>query len=471
MSPVTRWSALALLWALTLTGCGGHQTIIEGRGVSMRYDPNHVAGLPASNGASGPLVHEPPSVERVRNTDVGDIDRSAMLAIEDIEDFWRQHYHDSLPGSFSPVSALVSVDPDASDPEICGSEPSELAFNAAYCRDDDLIAWDRKELLPVAKTYFGELAINGLLAHEYGHALQYKGHFADDETPTLVSEQQADCFAGTYLRWVAEGHSPRFTLNTTTALDKVLAGAIAVRDRPPEFSLFAQEASHGTALDRVGALQQGFDVGASSCAAIDMADIRARRGDIPGTLFDPASPQSDLPITTNELVSLIDRLNQLFSPSRPPSLATTSSCAQGPAAYCPETNTIAVDLSALQQLGTPASEQQHVLLQGDNSAISVVTSRYMLAIEDQQGLGVESENAALRTACLTGVAQSKMADPTGSQLVLGAGDIDEAVSGLLTNGIVASDAKGITVPSGFTRILAFRAGLAGDPASCEKRFP
>lgn len=28
----------------------------------------------------------------------------------------------------------------------------------------------------------------------------------DDDTPVLVSEQQADCFAGVYLRWVAEGN-------------------------------------------------------------------------------------------------------------------------------------------------------------------------------------------------------------------------------------------------------------------------
>lgn len=66
-----------------------------------------------------------------------------------------------------------------------------------------------------------------------------------------------------------------------------------------------------------------------------------------------------------------------------------------------------------------------------------------------------------------------MADPAASndQLVLSAGDLDEAVSGLLTNGIVASDANAMTVPSGFTRILAFRSGLAGDLEHCYQRFP
>lgn len=112
----------------------------------------------------------------------------------------------------------------------------------------------------------------------------------DDDTPLLVSEQQADCFTGVYLRWVAEGESPRFELNTTDGLDKVLAGALAIRDRPPDFNPFGLlpvEASHGTALDRVSAVQQGFDLGTASCARITMSDIRQRRGDIPAALFDP----------------------------------------------------------------------------------------------------------------------------------------------------------------------------------------
>lgn len=60
--------------------------------------------------------------------------------------------------------------------------------------------------------------------------------------------------------------------------------------------------------------------------------------------------------------------------------------------------------------------------------------------------------------------------PSGKQLVLGAGDLDEAVSGLLTNPVAASDVNGNAVPSGFTRILAFRVGLLGDTDDCYQRF-
>ena len=473
-----RVGGLLCMTGVLLTGCASEPApiVVEGRAVSMRYDPNRVAGLPVTDGPSGPRSAPPSAAGRVRNTDDGAVDRLALLAVDDIEDYWREHYQEPLPGSFATVSGLVSVNPDASRPQVCGSDPEEFSFNAAYCLRADVIAWDRVGLLPVAEKFFGEVAVNGLLAHEYGHALQHRAGLVDDDTPVLVSEQQADCFAGVYLRWVAEGESPRFEMNTTGGLDKVLAGAIAIRDRPPDFNPFGLlpvEASHGTALDRVSAVQQGFDLGVASCARISMADIQQRRGDIPAALFDPEGAQSDMPITESSLSSLIAELNRIFSPARPPSLRIGVSCGTGPAAYCRDSNTVEVDVDALDQIGTPASESQKVLLQGDNSAISMVTSRYMLALQSERGASVNGQVAAMRTACLTGVAQSKMADPAtaGDALVLGAGDLDEAVSGLLTNGLVASDAGGDGIPSGFTRILAFRAGLAGDADRCYRLFP
>ena len=461
--------------AITVAGCGQH-TVLDGRAVSMRYDPYRVAGLPTSDGPSGPRGPAPSAATRVQNTDDGEIDREALMAIDDIEDFWGQHYSDSFAGRFTPVSGLVSIDPRGSV-SLCGEEAAAFDYNALYCVPQDVIAWDRVDLLPVAKEFFGDLTINGLLAHEYGHALQWQARLVNERTPsTLVREQQADCFAGVYMRWVAEGHSQRFTLNTSRALDQVMAGAIAGRDPiSTTDSLSLEPPSHGTALDRVSAFQQGFDAGAESCAAINDAEIQQRRGDLPPSLFDPASPQSDIAITTDTLSTLLQLLGVISSPANPPTLS--SHCAaseQQPVTYCADSNTIGVDLATLQKLGTPADEHQLVLLQGDNTALSMVTSRYMLALQRERGVPLTSAVAAMRTACLTGVAQRKMADPvrgpSGNQLVLGAGDLDEAVSGLLTNGVVATDVSGTPVPSGFTRILAFRTGLLGDVDDCYQRF-
>jgi predicted metalloprotease len=422
-----RFGVAAACVALTLTGCS-QATVLDGRAVSMRYDPYRVAGLPTSDGPSGPRTAPPSAADRVQNTDDGQIDREALSAVDDIEDFWSQHYSDAFAGTFTPVSRLVSVDPRTSD-TICGEQASAFDFNALYCAPDDLIAWDRVDLMPVAKEFFGDMTINGLLAHEYGHALQTRaGLVGEQKSSILVREQQADCMAGVYMRWVAEGHSSRFSINTTRALDQVMAGAIAGRDPVSTFDTMSLDPpSHGTALDRVSAFQTGFDVGVDGCVAMDSAEIEQRRGNLSPSLFDPASPQSDITIDEQTLSTLMELLDQIFTPANSPTLSSTgegcSATQPQPVAYCADTNTIGVDLPTLRQIGAPADESDFVLLQGDNTALSMVTSRYVLALQQEKGLALSTPAAAMRTACLTGVAQRKMADPirgpSGNQLVLG----------------------------------------------------
>ena len=116
------------------------------------------------------------------------------------------------------------------------------------------------------------------------------------------------------------------------------------------------------------------------------------------------------------------------------------------------------------------------MVSGDNTAYSILVSRYMLALQHERGgLVLDSAEAALRTACLTGVATTKMTEAVttsdGNTVALSAGDLDEAVSGLLTNGLAAGDVNGETVPSGFSRMDAFRNGVLGDEERCFKRFP
>jgi hypothetical protein len=99
----------------------------------------------------------------------------------------------------------------------------------------------------------------------------------------------------------------------------------------------------------------------------------------------------------------------------------------------------------------------------------------MQAIQHQHGgVALDSAEAALRTACLTGVATAKLSESATTDedrtVVLTAGDVDEAVSGILTNGLAASDVNGESVPSGFARIDAFRVGVLGDQERCFKRF-
>jgi hypothetical protein len=48
---------------------------------------------------------------------------------------------------------------------------------------------------------------------------------------------------------------------------------------------------------------------------------------------------------------------------------------------------------SFEQIGTPASESRKTPLQGDSSAISVVTSRYMLALQKQRGVALDGQMA------------------------------------------------------------------------------
>jgi predicted metalloprotease len=471
----------AVLSTLLVTSC--HRTVLAGRAVSLLYDPARVGGLPAAGGPSGPRGFVPPVTSRLRNTDGGDVDRLALAAINDIEDFWQQHYSGSFPGTFTPVSQLLSYDSnDPASPSVCRNETYQEP-NAFYCAPHDIIAWDRGQLLPIAEKYFGAMAINGVLAHEYGHAIQKSAKLAKLWSGSLVREQQADCFTGVYLRWVAEGHSSRFTLSTDDDLSRVLAGGIEERDpiSTPEDPVLIGN-PHGTAIDRVTAFQKGFNGGVDVCGEIDRNEVKQRRGDLPKSLFRSWSQQTDVPIDNDTLSTLMELLEKIFAPAVPPTLSTDglANCPTGgqgkPAAYCPVSNVVVVDLPALQQMSTPSDQSRRKdLPQGDNTALSVVTSRYALAVQHQRGLRLDSPMAAMRTACLTGMAQRKMVDPirvpSGKLLLLAAGDLDEAVTGLLLNGLVASDVNGIKVPAGFTRVYAFHAGLLSDADRCYQRFP
>ncbi|SOX51953.1 peptidase [Mycobacterium ahvazicum] len=472
----------AIACAATVFVVAGCTTVLDGRPLSMLNDPFRVSDLLATDGHSGIRENPAPPSGTVINTDNGLIDKLSLLSVTDIEDYWKSAYSQSLQGTFLPVAKLVSYDSnDPSSPIVCHNETYKLV-NAFFTSRCNLIAWDRAVFMPVAQKYFGDMSVTGVLAHEFGHALQQMAKLVTKRDPTIVREQQADCFAGVYLYWVAAGKSPRFTLSTADGLDHVLAGIIVTRD-PVMDAETENDDEHGSALDRVGAFQMGFISGASACAGINQQEIAQRRGDLPkGLQTDPnGDPETgEVPINEDTLSTLMDLLRKVFSPKSAPTLSFhPSACPDAkpspPASYCPATNTIMVDLAGLAAMAKVSDEKEHTLPQGDDTALSIIMSRYALAVQHERGLPMQSPWTALRTACLTGVVHRKMAEPIDTpshkELLLTAGDLDEAVAGLLTNHMVASDADGTSVPAGFTRIAAFRGGVAGNMDACYTRYP
>lgn len=461
-------------------------TIVSGDPVSVFADPFKVAGMRAVDGPTGLRPGADPDARDVENSDGGEVDRLAAQSVSDIEEFWGGAYGPSFPGSFKPVTELISWDPDNYEGTFCKEETHGLV-NAAFCPLDNTIGWDRAVLLPELRQANGDMAITMVLAHEYGHSVQKQARLSKRGTPTLVGEQQADCLSGAYMRWVAEDNSSRFTLSTGDGLNNLLAGMISFRDpllSEDDVYLGGGEDEHGSAFERISAFQFGFSDGPAACAAIDAREIAQRRGDLPVALQRDES--GEWPVSEESVRSIIDAMNILFTPENPPTLTFDPGAADGcpdarpspPVSYCPDRNTIAVDLPELKKMGTPRGNEDDMLsvLAGDNSAYSVLMSRYMLSLQHQQGgLVLNTAEAGLRTACLTGVGTTKLADgvntPDGNTVALTAGDLDEAVAGLLTNGLAAGDVNGDTVPAGFSRIDAFRIGVLGDVDRCLKRFP
>lgn len=465
-----------LCLAILLTGC---TFAVDGRPVSIYDDPFQVAGLPTTSGPSGPRPNVPDTTLTATNGDGGAVDVLALNAVEDIQTYWQAEYSKEFDGQFQPIEKLLSWNakaPKSQAIEFC-KETTYRLVNAAYCRLDDSIGWDRSLLLPTMEETFGKMSVVMVLAHEYGHAIQSMAKLVAQKDPVIVKEQQADCFAGAFMRHVAEGKSKHFTINTSDGLNRVLAATVAIRDSNPD----DPESVHGSAFERVSAVQVGFTDGSKGCKGIDSDEIDQRRGKLPQSF---KGDDGEYEINKDNLVELSKALKVILPVENPPTFDYSTAkieCRNGaitePVTYCPAKNTIATDIPGLSQRGTSevdADDPLPVKVTGDYNAYIVFISRYTLAVQQSHGQSLVGAKTGLRAACLSGVVSGKLAEsgrtPEQGDILLTAGDLDEAVSGLLTDGLAASDTEGNTVPSGFSRVDAFRAGVLNGETTCTSRY-
>lgn len=495
--------AAALMLVFTLVSCGSDAP--KGSGVWEVSDPFEVAGKPVEEGVSGLRPDAPEPTRLPENGDGGEIDRLAAMSLSDIEDFWAESYGDPLTGEFAPVNALHSWDSRFKRGDFCGSPTADSA-NAAWCGAKrkncpsaadaacspsyNTIGWDRGVYLAERRAAFGDMSIGLTMAHEYGHSIQFvMADLITGNSPTdsLIAEQQADCFAGVYMRWVADGNSTRFTLSTGEGLNQLMAARMAVGDPllyESDPSVQEEELIHGSAFERVSAFQFGFTDGVPACANIDSDEIAQRRGELPEEFLQEGQT-GEVAITQPAVRGFVAALTEMFDPASPPKVSFRArDCADAtatpPASYCPATNTITLDMPKLILMGTSLSRgspfgNQAKSVTGDYTAFSVVASRFMLALENDRGESLDDTDAGLRTACMTGAVTRRFANVVelsdGSRQQIAGGDLDEAVTGVLTNGLVASDVNGVAAPSGFARVDAFRTGVLGDEAACSERWP
>ncbi|MFQ6393067.1 metallopeptidase [Nocardia sp. KC 131] len=468
-----------VLCAVTLlTGC---TRAVDGRAVSVYDDPFKVAGLPTTSGPSGPRSDVPDADLTAINGDRSATDTLALNAVDDIQTYWRTEFGKEFEGDFKPVDKLISWSakaPKSQALEFC-KETTYHLVNAAYCRLDNSIGWDRSVLLPTMEETFGKMSVVMVLAHEYGHAIQSMAKIVGPKDPVIVKEQQADCFAGAFMRHVAEGGAAHFTINTSDGLNSVLAATVAIRDSNPD----DPESVHGSAFERVTAVQIGFTDGPKACKTIDFNEIAGRRGNLPQS-FTGDEGRGEFEITKDNLIELSKALAAILPITQAPTYDYAGAkidCRNGvttePVSYCPAKNTIATDIPELAQRGTSNLDVDNPLplkVTGDYNGYVVFISRYTLAVQQSNGQPLVGAKTGLRAACLSGVVTGKLAQAgrpvSEGDITLAAGDLDEAVSGLLTDGLAASDAQGRTVPSGFSRVDAFRAGVLNGETTCTSRY-
>ncbi|MFC9995981.1 metallopeptidase [Nocardia sp. NPDC127526] len=466
--------AFLLVAGVALTGCDAIKQGAENLSGGMD-NPFDINGASSATGPSGLRPDVPDTTLTAVNADGGLEDRLALNAMADLQEFWSAEYSKFFPGSFEPPSGFISWDATAARgraPDFCRETTFEQ-INAAYCTLDRSIGWDRGVLLPELVSKFGQMAVVMVMAHEYGHALQAMARLNGMLTPTVVLEQQADCFEGVFLRHVAEGNSRHFTINTTDGLNGVLGATIAVRDQEPG----ASENEHGTAFERVTAVQIGYTDGAQACIEIDRAELEQRRGTLP-TSFLPGEESAQLLVDRQSL----DLVGQSLARAYPIQsqllfdYGGVDRCANvtatNPVSYCPATGTIGMDVPDLARLsrGNDSGEILSAEVSGDYTAFILLISRYMLAVQQDRNLGVTgADTAGLRAACMSGAFTTKLSEP-GSDIRLSADDLDEAVSGLLSDGLAASDVNGEVVSSGFVRLEAFRTGVLDGEQTCLSTF-
>lgn len=467
--------AALLASGVALTGC--EVKLPDSQQVSNGADnPFELDGAASATGPNGPRSGVPDATLTVANTDGGDVDKLVVNTLSDLQDYWSQEYGKHFPGTFTPVSRLLSWDANAARaraPQFCQTSTFQ-EVNAAYCGVDKSIGWDRGVLLPELIRKFGPMSVVMVLAHEYGHSLQAQAKLNGVFTPTVVGEQQADCFAGTFIRHVAEGDSRHFTINTTDGLNAVLGATIAVRDQEPGASVD----EHGTAFERVTAVQIGYTEGADACKRITRAELEQRRGTLP-TSFQPGEEEAQLPVNRSSLDLIAQALSKAFPLQQPLKYdytGVTTKCssvpAKAPVTFCPTTETIGTDVNELAKRARDENDNELLpsTVAGDYNAFVVFISRYMLAVQQDRKLALTgSETAGLRAACLSGAFSTTLSQPD-SGIRLSADDLDEAVSGLLDDGLAATDVNGAVVPSGFVRLEAFRTGVLDGDAVCVRTY-
>ncbi len=413
-------------------------------------------------------------------------DEVVQAALLDVEAFWEREYEDVYGEEYEPISgSFWPYGPETEQPP-CGTPPpqyEEIAGNAFYCPSADLVAWDNENLVPALYEEFGGFTLGIVFAHELGHAIQARAALEGD---TIMTELQADCFAGAWTGDVAAGNSDFFELRLDD-LDKAIAGFLELRDGVGIDA--ADPAAHGTGFDRIGAFTEGFEEGVEHCASYpDLYDAgELVIVEVPFTDLEDFERGGNLPLDEAIELALQDLEHfwgVLFAElggTWTPVSATLPidpdvdevECGGDTYAgeilvnasfYCTDTDTIYVDSVNL----VPALYEI-----GDYAVATELARQYAYAAQVRLGDLENTLESNLQADCYAGLyASSGFTGNRGEEqlLFLSPGDLDEAVIAFLLTSDSSADAEDeddVSVGTAFQRFGAYRDGFINGVTACD----
>jgi predicted metalloprotease len=407
-------------------------------------------------------------------------DTRARNALVDLNTFWEQAYPDNFGEPFQPLQGGYfsvdsnNIDESAYPPTGIGcqrspDDPSDVAGNAHFDPNCDVIAYDRALLKKLSDDYGTSLPAV-VMAHEFGHAIQDRFGF---DGQSINTETEADCFAGAWVRWVVDGKAEHTAIRVPE-LDRVLQGYGLLADAPGDSP--GNSRAHGSFFDRIAGFSEGYTDGVSACrdnfgdgrvfTEIAFTDQDQSTG---GNVDFPTAVQ----VTQDTLPPFWD---QVFPAAFGKDFQEpTVTAFEGKAPDCGDMSGTERDLGFCSSDSTVYYDQKDLVEPafqefGDFVVPTAISLPYALAGRSELGKSTDDSAATRSAVCLTGWYEAQVFNGAFAQgdngVQISAGDIDEAVHFLLEYGVKDSVFPN-TDQSGFELFQDYRAGFLQGGGPCD----
>ncbi|WP_426571263.1 neutral zinc metallopeptidase [Aquihabitans sp. McL0605] len=483
-----RRRAVVLVGLLALSACGVQAGQKVASGTTPKRQDSNILGSdvtpPTSAPATTTAAAVPPADVQINGSDGSEVDNVIGNAVSDLQDWWKTQFPKAYGGDYQPISGgLYAIDSstDASTvPCATSSDISALLNNAFYCPNGDAVVWDQESFMPQLAKQYGDFTVAMVIAHEWGHAIQNRAQFS---APSVITELQADCFAGAWTKHVSDGESKRFSI-TTSDLDTAITGILALRDAPGGAA--DDQMAHGSGFDRVGAFQDGFEDGVTRCAEFrdgdpapyefpysDPGDANANGNlQLTGTTDEPGITDLVFPSLKAYWTDTFPKLSTdgkawdplgdpvAFSPDDPPTCGGKSTSGSSVFVCIPD-----------RFVGYDAQDTIPQIYQqgGDFAVATLFATRYGLDAVHQLGTAKDDASAALQGDCLAGSWAAALLPPNppeSYQLVLSPGDLDEGVAVLMQTSSSGGSGSANGGGDAFQRVKAYRTGVIKGADAC-----